>query len=115
MKKISTLLLLMVASLTASAQYQASPEILKARTEFQDNKFGIYIHWGLYSMLGNGEWVMSNRNINYKEYTHLADGFYRLQVRRRGMGQGVQGRRCPLRHLYHPSSRWLLDVPDLCQ
>ena len=76
MKKISTLLLLMVASLTASAQYQASPEILKARTEFQDNKFGIYIHWGLYSMLGNGEWVMSNRNINYKEYTHLADGFY---------------------------------------
>lgn len=76
MKKISTLLLLMVACLTASAQYQASPEILKARTEFQDNKFGIYIHWGLYSMLGNGEWVMSNRNINYKEYTHLADGFY---------------------------------------
>lgn len=76
MKKISTLLLLMVACLTASAQYQASPEILKARSEFQDNKFGIYIHWGLYSMLGNGEWVMSNRNINYKEYTHLADGFY---------------------------------------
>lgn len=76
MKKISTLLLLMVACLTASAQYQALPEILKARTEFQDNKFGIYIHWGLYSMLGNGEWVMSNRNINYKEYTHLADGFY---------------------------------------
>lgn len=76
MKKISTLLLLMVACLTASAQYQASPEILKASTEFQDNKFGIYIHWGLYSMLGNGEWVMSNRNINYKEYTHLADGFY---------------------------------------
>ena len=76
MKKISTLLLLMVACLTASAQYQASPEILKARTEFQDNKFGIYIHWGLYSMLGNGEWVMSNRNINYQEYTHLADGFY---------------------------------------
>ena len=76
MKKISTLLLLMVACLTASAQYQASPEILKARTEFQDNKFGIYIHWGLYSMLGNGEWVMSNRNINYEEYTHLADGFY---------------------------------------
>ena len=76
MKKISTLLLLMVACLTASAQDQASPEILKARTEFQDNKFGIYIHWGLYSMLGNGEWVMSNRNINYKEYTHLADGFY---------------------------------------
>lgn len=76
MKTISTLLLLMVACLTASAQYQASPEILKARTEFQDNKFGIYIHWGLYSMLGNGEWVMSNRNINYKEYTHLADGFY---------------------------------------
>ena len=76
MKKLSTLIMLLVVCLTASAQYTPSPEIVKARKEFQDNKFGIYIHWGLYSMLGNGEWVMSTRNIKYQEYTHLADGFY---------------------------------------
>ena len=26
-------------------------ENLKAREEFQDNKFGIFLHWGLYAML----------------------------------------------------------------
>lgn len=77
MKKILTMAAFLLATLGVTAQpYQPTPEIMKARTEFQDNKFGIYIHWGLYSMLGNGEWVMHHREINYKEYTHLADGFY---------------------------------------
>lgn len=39
-------------------------------------KFGIFLHWGLYSMLGQGEWVMHNRNIDYREYSKLAAGFY---------------------------------------
>ena len=61
----------------ASAQaYQPSPQIKQAQQEFQDQKFGIFLHWGIYSMLGDGEWVMNNRSINYEEYPHLADGFY---------------------------------------
>jgi alpha-L-fucosidase len=39
-------------------------------------KFGVFIHWGIYSMMANGEWIMNNRNINYKEYAKLAEGFY---------------------------------------
>lgn len=56
--------------------YEPSAENLKARREFQDSKFGIFIHWGIYSMLGDGEWVMTNKDINYKEYAKLAGGFF---------------------------------------
>ena len=57
-------------------RYTPTPENLKAREEFQDNKFGIFIHWGVYSMLATGEWTMTNNNLNYKEYAKLAGGFY---------------------------------------
>ncbi len=56
--------------------YVPSDAIKQAQREFQDSKFGIFIHWGIYSMLGDGEWVMNNKKLNYSEYTHLADGFY---------------------------------------
>lgn len=47
-----------------------------SRQEFQDDKFGIFLHWGLYSMLAQGEWVMTNRDLNRNEYAGLASGFY---------------------------------------
>lgn len=56
--------------------YEPSPEMLKARSEFQDRKFGLFIHWGLSSILGDGEWVMNNQNISVKDYTRLKDAFY---------------------------------------
>ena len=55
------------ASAQTTAPYAPAPENLQARTAFQDAKFGIFLHWGLYSMLGSGEWTMTNRNINYQE------------------------------------------------
>ena len=36
--------------LHAQSSYQPGEENLKAREEFQDNKFGIFLHWGLYAM-----------------------------------------------------------------
>ena len=47
--------LLGVSSLYAQApvaDYVPAPENLQARKEFQDSKFGIFLHWGLYSMFG---------------------------------------------------------------
>ena len=58
--------------LHAQSSYQPGEENLKAREEFQDNKFGIFLHWGLYAMLATGEWTMTNNNLNYKEYAKLA-------------------------------------------
>lgn len=45
------------------------------RTWFQDAKFGLFIHWGPFSIPGSGEWVMENRGINVKNYTNLKDFF----------------------------------------
>jgi len=56
--------------------YQPSAENLKARQWFQDAKFGLFIHWGVYSNLSDGEWVMRYKNITVKEYENLPNYFY---------------------------------------
>ncbi|MBN2594764.1 MAG: alpha-L-fucosidase [Sedimentisphaerales bacterium] len=38
-------------------------------------KFGMFIHWGLYAIPGQGEWVMYNQKIPADEYVKLADEF----------------------------------------
>ena len=49
---------------------------MKSRQEFRNARFGIFLHWGLYAMLATGEWTMTNKDLNYKEYAKLAGGFY---------------------------------------
>lgn len=56
--------------------YEPTPETLAARQRFADNKFGIFIHWGVYSMLARGEWVMEQEGIPYADYSMLPGGFY---------------------------------------
>jgi alpha-L-fucosidase len=55
----------------AQSDYQPSPENLQARREFQDMKFGMFIHWGVYSVLGDGEWVFHERKLTLDEYNRL--------------------------------------------
>jgi alpha-L-fucosidase len=57
------------------SSYQPSAENLQARKEFQDAKFGMFIHWGIYSLMADGEWVMHTRKIPYKQYTKLTSSF----------------------------------------
>ena len=38
-------------------------------------RFGMFVHWGLYSIPGKGEWVMWNDQINVSDYAKLADQF----------------------------------------
>ncbi len=67
----------MLLALTAQAQeYVPAPENLKARKEFADTRFGIFLHWGLYSMFAQGEWYMQDAGITYDEYSKSARGFY---------------------------------------
>ena len=42
---------------------------------FRNARFGMFIHWGLYSLLGKGEWVMNREQIPAAEYELLADKF----------------------------------------
>ena len=47
-----------------------------AATRFRDWKYGMFIHFGLYSIIGRGEWVMCNERIPFKEYSKLAHKFH---------------------------------------
>ncbi len=55
--------------------YTPSPENLRMRQWFQDSKFGMFVHWGVYSILGEGEWVMHNKKMTVEEYEKLPSLF----------------------------------------
>ena len=46
-----------------------------AREWFQNARFGMFIHWGAYSVVGDGEWVMNNRKMTVADYEKLAPRF----------------------------------------
>ena len=56
---------------------QNTPEQKRAETQrwFQDARFGMFIHWGVYSVLEDGEWVMHNRKMTIEEYEKLPGQF----------------------------------------
>ena len=82
----------------AQEGYVPSDSNLKARQEFADSKFGIFLHWGIYSMFAQGEWYLNNGNLNREEYAKAASGFYPAQL-----GGQV--------HLFHDTpSRRFFDV-----
>jgi alpha-L-fucosidase len=82
MKKIILLTASLWLSFSVKAQYQypEEPEVLQNLTEWQDLKFGFFIHWGTYSQWGiveswslhpgTAEWTWGNRpkNKSYDEY-----------------------------------------------
>ena len=42
---------------------------------FQNARYGLFIHYGLYSLLGRGEWVMNKEEVPVDEYARLAEEF----------------------------------------
>ena len=63
----------------AQKNYKPTKENLAAREKFRDRGFGIFLHWGLYSIFGQGEWYMTNANLNHEEYSKIAGAFYPAQ------------------------------------
>ena len=55
--------------------YAPAPENLANREWFQNAKFGLFIHWGIYSVLGDGEWVMERQKIDKATYEKVAPFF----------------------------------------
>ena len=66
----------MPATANEIPNYVPAPENLQARQEFADNGFGIFLHWGIYSMFAQGEWYLNYDNITAEEYAKAASGFY---------------------------------------
>src|SRR2546425_5994739 len=72
---VGALLALPATSAGAQARDSVPAERLAARRWFADAEFGLFIHWGAYSQLGAGEWVMHNRKIAVADYEWLAATF----------------------------------------
>ncbi len=43
--------------------------------DFVNSRFGIFVHYGLYSIIGRGEWILNKEQIPVGEYKQLADRF----------------------------------------
>ena len=77
LKTIFATLAVSLLGLNGFAQdYVPTPENLQTRKEFSDMKFGIFLHWGIYSMFAQGEWYMHNANIDWREYEKAASACY---------------------------------------
>lgn len=78
MKKtlLSVLFLLFSWSGLMAQNYVPTEANLRSRAEFENARFGIFLHWGIYSVFGQGEWFMTNQNINCHEYAKVANAFY---------------------------------------
>jgi alpha-L-fucosidase len=46
-----------------------------ARRWFEDAKLGLFVHWGVYSLLGKGEWVMDKDKLPLEQYARLLPRF----------------------------------------
>jgi len=65
-------LLLCISLLSYSQnEYKPSQENLSSRQWFQDAKFGLFIHWGVYSTLASGEWAMHQQQFDKAAYEKL--------------------------------------------
>lgn len=53
----------------------AIPKPKKYIADFEKLGFGMFVHWGLYSQLGRGEWVYHVEGMNMPEYQKLAETF----------------------------------------
>ena len=72
---ITSALAFLLAFAIAEAQYIPTEENLRSRREFADAGFGVFIHWGIYSMFAQGEWYL-NSGISAEEYAKAASAFY---------------------------------------
>ena len=67
--------MLLIALQLKAQDYIPTASNLKQRAWFNDARFGLFIHWGPFSIPGSGEWVMNERKLNVHNYTNLKDFF----------------------------------------
>jgi len=66
-----------ISMVQSQVKYEPSPENLQNREWFQDNKYGLFVHWGVYSLMAGGgdmgiaEWIMNQKQIPIKAYENL--------------------------------------------
>jgi len=67
-------MLLMVSNMVG--QYVPTTDNLQARKDFEGFRFGIFLHWGIYSEFAQGEWYLNEGKLKQEEYQKAASCFY---------------------------------------
>lgn len=68
-------------NMMAQKDYQPSAKNMQNREWFQDAKFGLFIHWGMYCQLAGGgdqgiaEWIMNQKKIPIAQYEKIPQFF----------------------------------------
>ena len=69
--------MLSLASAASFAQtYSPTKDNIQNRQEFARERFGIFLHWGIYASYAQGEWYLQTGKLNKDEYAKAAGGFY---------------------------------------
>jgi alpha-L-fucosidase len=75
----SVLLVILIAASCAWAQTApmvADKDAAARIAWWRDAKFGLFMHWGVYSIPGRGEWVQWQEQIPVDEYAKLKEQFH---------------------------------------
>ena len=78
MKRSLLILSVIIITHNCFAQAVADSSLLLSEKDMQwwkDCRFGLFIHFGLYSVLGQGEWAMFYKRMDTSEYGKLKDSF----------------------------------------
>ena len=65
----------LAAAFLLRADYAPEKWNLEARDKFAAQRFGIFIHWGIYANYAQGEWYQHNIAIDTETYGRMMDGF----------------------------------------
>ena len=57
------------------SEVHTGPEADRRVAWWREARFGMFIHFGIYSVAGRGEWVRYSEKIPQREYAKLADRF----------------------------------------
>ena len=89
---------------------RSSDENAQARHWFEDAKFGLFIHWGVYSLLGQGRVGDGPRQAADLRVRQTPSAVQSDAVRRRCLGQAGQISRREIHHDHRQAPRRLLHV-----
>lgn len=60
----------------SSPDQAADPDRLARLDQFESRAYGLFLHWGLYSLHGRGEWVRFHHRLDPEAYTRRMEEFH---------------------------------------
>ena len=77
---------------------------------WHEAKFGMFIHWGLYSVIGQHEWAKEHEGVPLLQYEIAGQALPSQAQRRARLGAAGQARRAEVHGDDHQASRGLLPL-----